>query len=121
MYKFGIREREVKEMLDQKDIEIIAEVVDKTVEKRLEPLKSDVNELKSDVNELRSDVNVLKSDVDMLKGDVSGLKEEVSSLRRQSIKNTAELKAMDNVIFDEVERVHEIMLKRTDELDKRIG
>ena len=114
MYKFGIREREVKEMLDQKDIEIIAEVVDKTVEKRLEPLKSDVNELKSDVN-------VLKSDVDMLKGDVSGLKEEVSSLRRQSIKNTAELKAMDNVIFDEVERVHEIMLKRTDELDKRIG
>lgn len=37
------------------------------------------------------------------------------------MKNTAELKGMDAMIFDEVERVHEIMLKKTKELERQIG
>ena len=37
------------------------------------------------------------------------------------MKDTVELKAMDEMILDEVERVREIMPRRSEELNKRIG
>lgn len=36
-------------------------------------------------------------------------------------KSIRELNQTDKVILDEVERVHEIMVKRTDELSRKIG
>lgn len=59
--------------------------------------------------------------LDLILGEISNLKDEVKDLKKQQMKNTAELKAMDSMILDEVERVHEIMLRRTDELKKKIG
>ena len=49
------------------------------------------------------------------------MEEELKNLKHQMMKNTAELKGMDAMIFDEVERVHEIMLKKTKELERQIG
>ena len=49
------------------------------------------------------------------------MEEELKNLKHQMMKNTAELKCMDAMIFDEVERVHEIMLKKTKELERQIG
>lgn len=37
------------------------------------------------------------------------IEKDVSSLKLQIMKSTAELKAMDEMIFDEVERVHSIL------------
>lgn len=59
--------------------------------------------------------------LDLLLEKMVGLENDMKSLKRQQMKDTAELKAMDSMIFDEVERVHEIMLRRTDELQKKIG
>lgn len=59
--------------------------------------------------------------LDLILEKVTDIENEMKALKRQHMKDTAELKAMDSMIFDEVERVHEIMLKRTDELKKRIG
>lgn len=42
---------------------------------------------------------------------LDSLEKDVHSLKRQVMKSTAELKAMDEMIFDEVERVHEILDK----------
>ena len=44
-------------MLEQRDLELIAEVV----EKAIQPVKSDVGELKSDVNEVKDNVRNLQS------------------------------------------------------------
>lgn len=49
------------------------------------------------------------------------MEEELKNLKHQMMKNTAELKGMDAMNFDEVERVHEIMLKKTKELERQIG
>lgn len=49
------------------------------------------------------------------------LESDMRELRRQQMKDTAELKAMDSLILDEVERVHEIMLNRTDAPKAKIG
>lgn len=59
--------------------------------------------------------------LDLLLEKMSGLEKGLKDLRRQQMKDTAELKAMDDIIFDEVERVHEILIRRTDELEKKIG
>lgn len=66
-------------------------------------------------------LDLILDEIKNLKSEVKYLKSEVQDLKRQQMKNTAELKAMDDIIFDEVERVHEIMLRRTDELKQKIG
>jgi len=41
-------------MLEKKDLELIAETVDRIIEKRIEPLKKDIAVLKADVDGLKS-------------------------------------------------------------------
>jgi hypothetical protein len=52
---------------------------------------------------------------------ITDIEKSVKELKKQQMRDTAELKAMDGMIFDEVERVHELLIKHTDALDKRIG
>ena len=59
--------------------------------------------------------------LDLLLEKVGDLERRIKELKRQQMKDTSELKAMDDIIFDEVERVHEILIRRTDALEKRIG
>lgn len=56
--------------------------------------------------------------LDLLLEKVSGIETEVNNLKRQQMKSTAELKAMDELIFDEVERVHAILDKHKE--DKKV-
>ena len=46
------------------------------------------------------------------------IEDDTKGLKRQLIKSTAELKAMDDIIFCEVERVHEILDKHTNDTKK---
>lgn len=59
--------------------------------------------------------------LDLILEKVGDLEAEVKNLKRQQSKSTAELKAMDDMILNEVERIHEIMIKKTEALEKRIG
>lgn len=59
--------------------------------------------------------------LDLILEKMVDLETEVKNLKRQQAKSTAELKAMDDMILDEVERIHEIMIKKTEALEKRIG
>lgn len=47
--------------------------------------------------------------LELLLEKVSNIEGDVTKLKRQVTKSTAELKAMDELIFDEVERVHAIL------------
>lgn len=51
----------------------------------------------------------LEGEMQDIKSEMQDIKKDVSSLRRQGLKSTAELKAMDELILDEVERVHGIL------------
>lgn len=59
--------------------------------------------------------------LDLILEKITLLDSEIKDLKMQQLKSTAELKAMDSLILDEVERVHEIMLKRTEDLKRKIG
>ena len=52
---------------------------------------------------------------------VTAFDKRLTDLKRQQMRDTAELKAMDSMIFDEIERMHEILIRRTDALEKKIG
>lgn len=49
--------------------------------------------------------------LDLILSEIQDMKKDVNALKRQVIKSTAELKAMDEMILDEVERVHIILDK----------
>jgi hypothetical protein len=59
--------------------------------------------------------------LDLILEKLTEMDKGLKDLKRQQMKDTAELKAMDSMIFDEVERVHEILIRRTDDLAKKIG
>jgi len=59
--------------------------------------------------------------LDLILDKITDMEKSVKELKKQQMRDTAELKAMDGMIFDEVERVYELLIKRTDALDKRIG
>ena len=69
-------------MLEQKDIEMIRNVVEDVVVS----IKEDVAALKEDVAALKEDVAVLKEDVAVLKEDVAVLKEDVTALKEDVTK-----------------------------------
>lgn len=56
-------------------------------------------------------VGSLEDKVDSLEDKVGSVEKDISGLKRQLMKSTAELKAMDEMILDEVERVHTILDK----------
>ena len=49
--------------------------------------------------------------LDLILSEIQDIKKDMNTLKRQVMKSTAELKAMDEMIFDEVERVHSILDK----------
>ena len=55
----------------------------------------------------------LDEKVTTLDQKVTGLEKDINTVKRQVMKSTAELKAMDELILDEVERVHNILNKHT--------
>ncbi len=59
--------------------------------------------------------------LDLILEKVTEFEKTLRDLKRQQMKDTAELKAMDGMILDEVERVHELLIRRTDALEKKIG
>lgn len=47
--------------------------------------------------------------LDSMESEMQDLKKDIGNLKRQVMKSTAELKAMDEMILDEVERLHGIL------------
>lgn len=63
------------------------------------------------VGTIETDVSGLKEKVGGLETDVGSLKTNFNNFRLQMLQSTAELKTMDDMILDEIERVHAILDK----------
>ena len=74
-------------------------------------MKTEMEVMKSDIDTMKSDIDTMKSDINELQTDVKGLKTELKGLKRYVKKSVSELKSMDEMILDEVERVHMILDK----------
>lgn len=76
-----------------------------------------LDSIEKDVKELKEDVSVLKEDVSTLNKDTALLKKDVILLKKKVIK----LEKTDNLILDEVGRVHSIMNGKLKEIEKKIS
>lgn len=54
-------------------------------------------------------LDLILARLDWLGDEIQDAKKDINALKRQAMKSTAELKAMDEMILDEVERVHGIL------------
>jgi len=102
--------RGIDSMTDSEKLDLLIVKVG-TIETDVSGLKTDVANLKEDVSELKTDVSGLKEKVGGLETDVGSLKTNFNNFRLQMLKSTAELKTMDDMILDEIERVHAILDK----------
>lgn len=60
-------------------------------------------------------LDLLLKKVSGLDEKVTGLEKDINAVKRQLMKSTDELKAMDELIFDEIERVHGILDKHKED------
>jgi predicted nucleic acid-binding Zn-ribbon protein len=92
-------------MLDPQDLEAISMLLDK----KLDPIRSDIAELKQDVSGLKQDVSGLKQDVSGLKQEVSGLKQEVASLNERVTALELGQKRIESKLENEIDQCIKIM------------
>lgn len=80
-----------------------------TENEKLDLILLKFDKLDGDVQGLKSELQEVKSDVQGLKGEMKTVQKDLAALKRQVAKSTAELKDMDDLILNEVERVHKIL------------
>ena len=78
-------------------------------------LKSETKDLKSEMRDYQSETKDFQSEMKDFQSEMRDFQSEMRDFKKQQLKSISELKAMDSMIFSEVERVHEIMLRRTDD------
>ncbi len=61
------------------------------------------------LNVIISRLDSLECDMQDMKSEIQNVKKDVSTLKHQTAKSIEELKTMDKLILDEVERVHNIL------------
>ena len=92
--------------------------ISEMMDQKLEPIISDVQDLKGDVQDLKGDVQVLKDDVQNLKDDVQVLRNGQAQMKEElerQIGHTerslkAEIVESENLILEEVSRVHRFLI-----------
>ena len=87
----------------------------------LELILRKVNDIEGKANDIEGKLNDIEGKVNGIEEKVNDIEEKVSRLKRQVLKSTAELKAMDEIILDEVERVHDILDKHKEDKSKHIA
>ena len=104
---------------DEKLDLILAEV--KNLKSETKDLKSEMRDFQSETKDFQSEMKDFQSEMRDFQSEMRDFQSEMRDFKKQQLKSISELKAMDSMIFSEVERVHEIMLRRTDELKQKIG
>lgn len=63
----------------------------------------------NDTQELKQRVSNMEDKMQNMESEIQNARKDINSVKRRVMKSTAELKAMDKIVLDEVERVHNIL------------
>lgn len=118
-------------MLEQRDLEQIAEIVGKALQpiaekqdilgRELSELKQDVAVMKEDVAGLKQDVAVLKEDAARLKDDVSGLQQDMSEVQGQLRNVDCRLKRVQVTLENETNKSIQFVAEGHQNLDRKLN
>lgn len=85
-------------MLDERDLQLLGNLLDQKLDEKLKPIQADISELKEDVSVLKAEMKEVKEDIAELKEDVSVLKAEMKEVKQ----DIAELKEDVRVLKEDV-------------------
>ena len=91
------------------------------LDKKLEPIKTDIRELKEDVAVLKEDVAVLKEDVAVLKEDVAELKTDVYNLKEDMSEAKRDITNIQNNMIIMNNRMRKIELVQENHILPRLN
>ena len=74
-------------------------------------IQNEITSMKSDIGSIQNEIASMKSDIGSIQNEIASIKSDMPKLKIQVLKIKAELKGMDELILDEVERVHTILNK----------
>ena len=88
-------------MLDERDLQLLGNLLDQKLDEKLKPIQADISELKEDVSVLKVEMKEVKEDIAELKEGVSVLKAEMKEVKQ----DIAELKEDVSVLKVEMKEV----------------
>ena len=95
----------------------LLQAISDMIDKKLEPIKEDIQSLRNDNISIKEDIQSLRNDNISIKEDIQSLRNEQAQMKsdlERQIKRTerslkAEIVESENLILDEVSRVHNIL------------
>ncbi len=106
-------------MLEQRDLEMIAEVVAKTVEPviiEITGIKTEITGIKTEITGIKTEITGMKTEITGMKAEITGIKTEITGMKAE----IAELKLMDQFILDEIGREHELLTGKIDKVQQNL-
>ena len=79
--------------------------------KEITDMKTDMSDIKTEISDMKTEISDMKTEISDMKTEMSDMKKDINGIKRKIMVSTAEFKAMDSMILDEVERVHELLGK----------
>lgn len=86
-----------------------------TENEKFDLILSKLDLLENEMQDMKSGMQNMKVEMQDMKVEMQDMKKDISAVKRQVLKSTAELKAMDEMVLDEVERVHGILEKHKED------
>ena len=97
-------------MTDREILELLLkEITDMKTD--MSDIKTEISDMKTEIFDMKTEMSDMKTEMSDMKTEMSDMKKDINGIKRKIMVSTAELKAMDSMILDEVERVHEILDK----------
>ena len=81
----------------------------KDIKDGMQGMQEEIKDIKDGMQGMQEEIKDIKDGMQGMQEEIKGFKNDARSLRRQGVKSTIELKDMDEMILDEVERVHGIL------------
>ena len=81
----------------------------KDIKDGMQGMQEEIKDIKDGMQGMQEEIKDIKDGMQGMQEEIKGFKKDARSLRRQVVKSTIELKDMDEMILDEVERVHGIL------------
>ena len=103
-------------MLDEKDLQAIAALINVSTEKtdqQFREIKGEIGELKGEFSEMKGDIAELKGEFSEMKGDIAELKGEIIEIRGQ-------VKATEQLLLDELGYIQSYFEKQIVQVQKNI-
>lgn len=83
-------------MLTQNDLRQIELIVDRVVEKKLIPIRIEIEEMKKDIRVMQKDIRIIQEEIILINKNVRELQQEVKVIKR----DTREMRISINILAD---------------------